>query len=249
VPANNTSEFSACTAVVLDPTPPTPPVTPDTTPPTTPTTNAGAKFQKQRTFPVTWSTSTDAQTSPVRYDVRYREAPYNGSFGGFVNWQTSITATTATIIGAPGTTYCFSTRAIDGAGNASPFGTEGCTAVPVDNPTFKHRGKWAKKTGFGYYLNTFSRTKQRGTALTLSGVQAKALSIIVTKCRSCGVIHVFFKGKRIKRINLRSKAAGRQKLRFVNLTTPASVQTGTVRVTVVSRGKLVIVEGLAVSAA
>jgi hypothetical protein len=168
--------------------------------------------------------------------------------GGFVNPQSTTTATSATFTGAPGTTYCFSARAIDGAGNASPFGTEGCTNVPVDNPTFKHRGKWAKKTGAGHYLNTFSRTKKKGAKLTLPGVQAKALSVIVTKCKSCGVIKVFFKGKLLKRINLRSKAAGRKKLRFVNLKTFTSVQTGTVRVRVVSKGKLVIIDGLGVSA-
>ena len=243
-PANNTSEFSACRTVALDPTPP---VSPDTTPPTTPTTTAGPKFQKQLMFPVTWSASTDP-SGPVRYDVRYREAPYNGTFGGFVNWQTGITATSATFTGTPGTTYCFSARAIDGAGNASPYGTEGCTAVPVDNPTFKHRGKWAKRTGTGYYLNTFSRTTRRGATLTLAGVQPEALSIIVTKCRRCGIVRVFFQGKLLKRINLRSKAAARQRLRFVNLATFTSVQTGTVRVRVVSRGKLVIIDGLGVSA-
>jgi hypothetical protein len=168
--------------------------------------------------------------------------------GGFVSWQASITATSALFTGTPGTTYCFSARTIDGAGNASPYGAEGCTAVPVDNPTFKHRGKWAKRTGAGYYLNTFSRTKQKGARLTLAGVQAKTLSIIVTKCRRCGIIKLFFKGKLLKKINLRSKAAARKKLRFVNLTTFSSVQTGAVRVRVMSRGKLVIVEGLGVSA-
>lgn len=120
--------------------------------------------------------------------------------------------------------------------------------MPVDNPTFKHRGKWAKKTGAGYYLNTFSRTKKKGAKLTLPGVQAKALSVIVTKCKSCGVIKVFFKGKLLKRINLRSKAKARQKLRFVNLKAFASTQTGTVKITVESKRKLVIVEGLGVSA-
>ena len=178
----------------------------------------------------------------------YRPAPHNGALGGFVSWQASITATSALFTGTPGTTYCFSARAIDGAGNASPYGAEGCTAVPVDNPTFKHRGKWAKRTGAGYYLNTFSRTKQKGARLTLAGVQAKTLSIIVTKCRRCGIIKLFFKGKLLKKINLRSKAAARKKLRFVNLTTFSSVQTGAVRVRVMSRGKLVIVEGLGVSA-
>lgn len=244
-PDNNTSEFSACTTVVVDTTPA---VTPDTTPPTTPTANAGGKFQKQPTFTVTWSASTDAQTSSVRYNVRYREAPYNGDFGGFVNWQTSTTATSASFTGTPGTTYCLSARAIDGAGNTSPYGAEACTAVPVDNPTLTHRGRWAKRTGPGYYLETFSRTKKRGARLTLP-VQAKVLSIIVTKCGHCGTINVFFKGRRIKRINLRSQALARQKLRFVKLKTFASTQTGTIKVAVASRGKLVIVEGLAVSAA
>lgn len=59
---------------------------------------------------------------------------------------------------------------------------------------------------------------------------------------------MFFKGKLRKTIRLRSKAAARQTLRFVNLTPFASAQTGTVKITVVSTGKLVIVEGLGVSA-
>jgi hypothetical protein len=243
---NNTSEFSQCRAVAAD-----------TAPPSTPATDPdGGTFQKETTFTVTWSTATDNLTGILGYDVRYREAPYNGGFGAFVAWQgatatkklATTTATSTSFTGTPGTTYCFSARAIDGAGNASPYGAEGCTAIPVDNPTFKHRGRWAKRTGTGYYLGTFSRTKQQGARLTLPGVQANVISIIVTKCRRCGVINVFFKGKRVKRINLRSKALVRQKLRFVNLKTFASAQTGTIRVAVVSKRKQVIIEGLAVSA-
>jgi hypothetical protein len=229
----------------------------DTAAPSTPDTDpAGGTFQKETAFTVSWSTSTDNLSGIFGYEVRYKEAPYNGGFGGFVNWQkaaatktlATTTATSATFTGTPGSTYCFSARAIDGAGNASSYGSEGCTSVPVNNTSFKHRGRWSKRTASGYYLNTFSRTKQRGARLTLPAVQAKVLSIIVSKCRRCGVIKVFFKGKLLKRIVLRTKAASRQKLRFVNLKTFASPQTGTVRVTVVSRRKLVIVEGLGVSA-
>lgn len=243
---NNTSEFSQCRAVAAD-----------TAAPSTPTTDPdGGIFQRGTTFTVSWNTATDNLSGIFGYDVRYREAPYDGDLGGFVPWHdasgtkklATTTATSASLNGTPGTTYCFSARSTDGAGNASPYGAEGCTAVPVDNPTFKHRGKWAKRTGAGYYLNTFSRTKQRGARLTLPGVQAKVLSIIVSKCGQCGIINVFFKGKRVKRINLRSQALLRQKLRFVTLKTLGSVQTGTVRVTVVSKRKLVIIEGLGVSA-
>jgi hypothetical protein len=245
-PENNTSEFSPCMAVAAD-----------TTPPTTPATSAGGTFQKQPTFTVGWSVATDTQSRILGYEVRYRQAPFGGGFGTFVSWQKSVlpfralattTARSAMFEGAPGTTYCFSARAIDGAGNASPYGTEGCTALPVDDPTFSHRGRWARTTGNGYYLETFSRTTQHGATLTLRRIEAKVLAMVVTRCRGCGVIKAFFKGKLLKKVSLRSKRPGRQKLRVINLRTFPSVRTGAFRVTVASKGRAVVVEGLGVSA-
>lgn len=152
----------------------------------------------------------------------------------------------AVFTGEPGFTYCFRATATDWDGNTSEASAEDCTALPVDNISFRHRGGWIKRSGAGHYLETFSQTKRLGANLTLKAVHAKHLTIIVTKCPKCGAIEVFFGGKLVKRIQLRSSTT--KKLRMIDLKTFDSAQTGTVKVRVVTSGKLVRVEGLGVSA-
>lgn len=156
------------------------------------------------------------------------------------------TVGSAVFTGEPGSTYCFRATATDWDGNTSASSAEDCTSIPVDNVSFRHRGGWLKKRGNGHYLDTFSQTRHFRAALTLRDVTAKHLAIIVTKCPTCGRIDVLFGGKLLKRIQLRSSTA--QKLRVIDLANFDSVQTGTVKIRVVSRGKLVRVEGLGVRA-
>jgi hypothetical protein len=151
----------------------------------------------------------------------------------------------ATVTGEPGFTYCFQATATDREGNTSAASAEDCTAIPVDNVSYKHWGGWIKKRGPGHYLETFSQTKRFGATLTLKNVTAKHLAIIVTKCPKCGVIKVFLGGKVLRRIQLRSPTT--KKFRTIELKTFDSAQTGTVKVKVMSDGKLVKVDGLGVS--
>lgn len=152
----------------------------------------------------------------------------------------------ATFIGEPGSTYCFQATAADREGNNSQPSGEYCTAIPLDNVSFKHRGGWLKKLGTGHYLETFSQTKLLGATMTLSNVTAKHLAIIVTKCPKCGVVKVFFGGQLLRRIQLRSSTT--KKFRTIELKTFDSVLTGTLKVRVISDGKLVKVDGLGISA-
>jgi hypothetical protein len=152
----------------------------------------------------------------------------------------------AEFTGEPGFTYCFRATATDWDGNTSAASVEDCTSIPVDNVSFRHWGGWAKKRGTGYYLESFSQTRNLGATLTLKNVTAKHLAIIVTTCPRCGAIRVFFGGKLVSRIKLRSPTT--TKLRVINVKTFDTPQTGTVKVRVSSRGKLVRVEGLGVSA-
>ncbi|HEV2906932.1 MAG TPA: metallophosphoesterase [Actinomycetota bacterium] len=152
----------------------------------------------------------------------------------------------AEFTGEPGFTYCFRATATDWDGNTSAASAEDCTSIPVDNISFRHWGGWAKKSGAGYYLGSFSQTRNLGATLTLKNVTAKHLAIIVTKCPKCGAIRVFFGGKLVSRIQLRSPTTTKMRIIIVKIfDTP---QTGTVKVRVSSRGKLVRVEGLGVSA-
>lgn len=190
--------------------------------------------------PIAGQSFTDSGTTACHGLVSDTTPPTVPTMGG------AGTTGSATFIGEPGFTYCFQATATDWDGNTSGASAEDCTAVPVDNIAFRHRGGWIKKKGAGHYLETFSQTKLLGATLTLKNVSAKRLAIIVTKCRKCGLIQVFFGGNLLKRIQLRSPTT--KKLVTIVVKTFDSVRTGTVRVKVVSADKIVKIEGLGVSA-
>jgi acid phosphatase type 7 len=232
----------ACHRLVPDTTPPSAP-TVDTTPPSTPTLGGGTTFQTKRTFQVTWGDSADAETGVASYSISVRGAALNKAFQPPVQFKTGVPPGSAMFTGVPGSTYCFRATAADWVGNVSA-GTEHCTAIPVDNGSLRHRGGWTKKRGAGHFLESYSQTDRRDATLTLRVVRAKHLAVLVTRCPKCGVIDVLFRGKKLKRIRLRSPTTN--KLSMVALKTFDSPQTGTVTVRVVSDGKIVRVEGLGV---
>jgi hypothetical protein len=213
--------------------------------PSTPiVTSPSRPFVKQKSFRVSWSAST-AEAGIKGYDVRYRRARWNGRFGSFVTWRSLTPARRATFIGSPGSTYCFSVRAIDLGGSASEWSAERCTAIPLDDRALRARGGWSRERGRGYYLKTYSLSFTRGAALVRRGVVAKRLALIATKCDS-GTVKVYWKGTLLKRINLASRVVRKKQL--FRLATFPAVETGTVRIVVASRRMPVEIEGLGVSA-
>jgi hypothetical protein len=168
------------------------PVVADSTPPTIPSLSKPAHaFQRRVRFAVVWS-STDAGTGVASYDVRYRSARYNGGFGVETSWQSATSATSAVFVGSPGTTYCFSARARDRAGNLSGWSAETCTALPVDDRTLGvASGTWLRRSAGAYYRRTYSTAARAGAALVLRGLQARRLALLGTRCPTCGTVRVF----------------------------------------------------------
>jgi hypothetical protein len=199
-------------------------------------------FQTDKSFQVSW-TAGEASS----YDVRYREAGFNGNFGSPVSWQLGTSNTTALFGGTSGRTYCFSARAMDDSLNATDYGTERCTAVPANNTALKHRGSWTKKKGAGHFLGTFSLATSRGATLVLPGVEAKRVAIVVTKCPGCGRVAVYLGNKLLRRIRL--GAASVKKKQLLDVAAFDAVRAGKLRVVVTSSGKPVKVEGIGVSRA
>jgi hypothetical protein len=199
-------------------------------------------FQMTTKFDLSWGVA-----EAMRYDVRYRSAPYGADFGGFVTWQSGTVGTSAVFNGSPGRSYCFSARATDAELNTSTYGAERCTAIPAANTALKHRGHWAKKKGSGYFLGAFSVTSTKGANLVLPNVRAKRLAIVVTKCPRCGTIKVFFRNKLLRKIRLRAGAI--RKRQIVDLAIFNAVRSGTLRALVTSSGRPVKIEGVGVSAA
>jgi hypothetical protein len=153
----------------------------------------------------------------------------------------------ATFQGEPGSTYCFRATAADAAGNVSPPSAEACTSVPLDNPALRHLGGWKTRQGDGYYLGTYSQTRRYGATLRLKAVSARRLAIVATTCPRCGAISVFLGRKLLRNVNLAANVI--HKRRLIVIGSFPQVRTGSLRVKVISSGRIVRIDGLGVSAA
>jgi hypothetical protein len=211
----------------------------DGTPPTIALGKLKAVQSKKASFPVKWSPGAGAASS----SVRYREATPTAGLGGYVTWQDHVTFTQATFTGLPGHTYCFSAQATSAAGVASAWTKEACTALPLDDRALSATpGAWTWLNARSYYLGTVSRATSAGAALSLAGVQARQVQLVVTQGAGMGTVRVVWNGVEIGRYSL----AGASKTRALLPLPPfASVQSGNLSVESVSDGLPVEIDGVA----
>jgi hypothetical protein len=178
------------------------------------------------------------------YDVRYRRAAWNGAFGTWTTWKSATTDEDGVFAASTGATYCFSVRANDTNGGHSAWADETCTAVPLDDRSVSRVGSWSAGTGASYYRSTYLRSSTTGARLTRSGVVAKRIALVATTCSTCGTVKVYWGSTLLKTISLHSRTTVNQKL--ITVATFSSARTGTLRITVSSSGKRVIVDGVAI---
>ena len=215
----------------------------DATAPAAPAVAPLARFQLARTFDIAWS-ATDA-TGVVSHDVSYEATSYTAYTGTTVAWKTAAGGGGDSFTGRPGVTYCFWTRARDAAGNVSVSSARVCTAVPADNPAFSHGAGWAKKTGAGYYLGTYSLAKNKNATLTRTGAQGKHFVLVATRCPGCGTVRVYWDVGLSRSINLAASSV--RKRQVIPIVSFDFVRTANIRVVVASSGKPVHIDGLGVS--
>ena len=222
--------------------------------PTTTTTlpKPSVAFQKATSFAVSWP-ATDSGvvlggTNGGTYYIRSRSAiRTNAALGPYTLWKRATTAASATFTGTPGSTYCFSAMARDKSGNVSPWSADKCTAIPLDDAVMTASGTWTRSTAAtGYYLNSFSASTASGATLQMSGLQAKRLGLLVTKSPTAGTIQILWNDVLLQQVSLTASTTIKRAL--ITLAPFASVQTGTLKVKVVSSGKRVEIDGLGVSA-
>lgn len=179
------------------------------------------------------------------YDVRYRRAPKGSGFGEFSTFLEATSQTSAAFDALSGSTYCFSARAIDTAGNASRWSSEACTNVPLDDRALRAGSGWTRRAGAAFYLETFTRAARQGATLTVRNVRVRDIHVVAQKCPSCGRLAVWFNGKRIARLSL--KANRTLDRRMIHAGGFGSIRRGTVRLVVLSRGAPVKIDGLALT--
>jgi hypothetical protein len=183
------------------------------------------------------------------YQVRERTAAPSSGFTAWTYpsaWQSlNDTMTSVTASGlALGGDYCFAVRAVDYAGNTSPWTTPRCTARPLDDRALSAGAGWARGTGSSYWNGTITATSTSAATATLAGAELDRVGIVATRGPGMGTIAVYAGTTQIGKISLAATATSYQNL---ILLPRFSYRTATVAVKVVSSGKPVQLDGLAVS--
>jgi hypothetical protein len=203
-----------------------------------------AMFRNTTTIPVSWGSTLG--TLPIgNYDVRYRSAPWNGSFGGYLTWLGGTAATTATFGGAAGNTYCFAVRARDIRGNESGWTADTCTVVPLDDRSLTRSASWTAGTHSAFYKSTYLRSSTSGAKVTRTGVVARRISIVATTCSTCGKVSVYWGSTLLKTVSLYSSTTINK--RVIGVATFTSARSGTLTIRVYGGGKKVVIDGVALA--
>ena len=144
---------------------------------------------------VSWE-STDTAGSGVKFtQSRHRSAGPGTTYGAYVTGPYSYTGSTTTTPGA-GTEQCWSARGFDVAGNTGDWSAERCLTAPLDDRMLAGRG-FVRRTS-SYAINrSVSVSSRAGATLTLARARARQVGVVVTTCRGCGSVGVYFGGARI----------------------------------------------------
>lgn len=142
-------------------------------------------------------------------------------------------------------THVFQAAAANALGVSDASPETRVFTVPVNNTKLKASKGWAKRKHAGHFLNTWSQTKRRGATLKVRSSAIKSVALVVTKGRANGVVNVYLGKKLLKKVSLQAnRTVGK---RVVLIKKFSSKKRGTITVKVVSRGKLVRIEGLGIS--
>lgn len=205
-------------------------------------------FQLGKTLTVTYTASDTGGPGVASYDVRYRVAAWNSGFGSYrypAAWQRT-TSTSETISGSAGHEYCFSVRARDTSGLVSAWSAPRCTALPLDDRslTVVTSGAWTRGKAPGYYHGTYTKTKTYRAKLRRANAQLDRLALVVTRCSSCGKVAIYLNGHYWRTV---STYHARTQHKVV-LTLPTfRLRTATVVLKAVSKGRLLLIDGLGVT--
>lgn len=143
-------------------------------------------------------------------------------------------------------THDFTVAARDTAGNVDATPVRRTFTVPRNNTALSHGAGWAKKSGTGYFLGTFSQATRRGATLRLPVSGVRRLALVASTGPQHGAVTVFLGPTKLDSVSLATTTL--RKRRILPVTTRfGSPRSGTVRIVVTSAGRTVRVEGLGVA--
>ena len=199
--------------------------------------------------PSTVITAGPRRWHPFSYlGIAYRADEQGATFRCAVNGDVrSCGDQQLTLLGMRAGDYVFTVAAEDTDGNVDPTPARERWTVPLNNTALaKHSRHWSKRTGRGYFQDSYSITDQRGAFVEQGKRGFRSLVLVATRCRGCGKVAVLLGDERLRTIDL--SAAKTRKRQILPVERWRKPQTGRVRVEVLSDGKDVILEGIGFSA-
>jgi hypothetical protein len=141
-------------------------------------------------------------------------------------------------------THVFRAWATDGFGNADPSAATLTFTVPVNNTALTASKGWTKKTGNGYFRDTYSTSTKKGAALSTKVTGARRIALVATKARGQGKVNIMLGRTVVKQVNLSSTTTKKKQVFEHEF---ARAKSGTVKLVVATSGKPVKIEGLGVA--
>jgi hypothetical protein len=191
---------------------------------------------------LSWSGSDDG-SGVGHFELRQRTATKTSRFGPWqrpVAWRALTGHHTVATGLASASTYCFSVRAVDHYGNASPWSNPRCTAVGVDDRKLHVSQHWKLATGRRWWNKTATVSSTQGAEARF-GSRLDRVGVVATLCPTCGNISIYVGAKKIGSISLHSASTRYQRI----LMLPRfHLRSATVTVRVDSHGKSVQLDGL-----
>lgn len=179
------------------------------------------------------------------YDVRRRVAPSRGSLGSYTTLVRATRSRTRAVVATPGSTWCWSARARDAAGNTSAWSPDRCVTFALDDSALRPSGGFARVAGRSYFGGHALRASAKGARVLLATSSVRDLRLVATTCPTCGSVLVKIGRTTLATVSLRSaRTVNRAVVTLLALVTP---RVGAITVGVTSSGKPVVVDGLAVT--
>jgi hypothetical protein len=152
----------------------------------------------------------------------------------------------AVIIGMAERDHTFTVAGIDRQGDVDPTPATATWTLPSDATKLRLSSEWRTKQGRGHYQDAYATTKRKGATASRASSAFRSAVLVATRCPGCGKVAISFKGTTLRKVDL--DAASTRKRRLFPLGSWAEAQRGAVTVTVLSKGKPVVVEGIGLSA-
>jgi hypothetical protein len=163
-------------------------------------------------------------------------------------WHATSASQSVSITNAlASSTYCFTARAHDAAGNSGQWANPRCITTPRDDRALAAKtAGWKRSTATGFLANTYTSTSAiKASLATSTSLKVNRVGIIATRCPTCGALAIYVGATRVGDISLRSTTT--MSRAFILLPAFAAARTGVVKFIVTTKAKLVRIDGALLS--